>query len=128
MAKIKLAAASPTTIEPGSIGALLGVQQAEYYVELPSPNDNTDGGSVSIPSNVLYYHYQVINPKLVWRITHNLNTRRFIATPRDYEGNQFSAKIRIIDSNSFEVILSSAMKGTVDVYFDVAYNNTFTVE
>jgi hypothetical protein len=120
MAKIKLSAATPTSATPTSIGAILGVQQAEYYVELPVTKDTA-------PKTV-FHHYDVVNPKLVWRVTHNQNTRRFIATLRDYDGNQFSAMVRVIDSNSFEVVLSSAMKGSIDVYFDVSHNFAYTIE
>jgi hypothetical protein len=39
---------------------------------------------------------------------------------RDLEGNQFYAKIIKIDKNKFNVILTEATSGTVDVVFELS--------
>ena len=54
---------------------------------------------------------------LRWVVEHNRGTVKFIETLTDSEGNRFFAKTRIIDENTFEVVLTSASSGSVDVLF-----------
>jgi hypothetical protein len=69
---------------------------------------------------VIYRRYSIQNPSLVWEIPHNQNTDKFSAVLRDLEGNQFYAKIIKIDKNKFNVILTEATSGTVDVVFELS--------
>lgn len=52
-----------------------------------------------------------------WVVEHNRGTVKFVETLTDSEGNRFFAKTRIINENAFEVILTSALSGSVDVLF-----------
>lgn len=54
---------------------------------------------------------------LRWVVEHNRGTVKFVETLTDSEGNRFFAKTRIINENAFEVILTSATSGSVDVLF-----------
>ena len=54
---------------------------------------------------------------LRWVVEHNRGTVKFVETLTDSEGNRFFAKTRIIDENAFEVVLTSATSGSVDVLF-----------
>ena len=54
---------------------------------------------------------------LRWIVRHNMNTRSFTETLTDTFGNRFFAPVKIIDENSFEVKLTSATSGAIDVYF-----------
>lgn len=56
---------------------------------------------------------------LRWVVEHNRGTVKFVETLTDSEGNRFFAKTRIIDENAFEVVLTSASSGIVDVLFAV---------
>jgi hypothetical protein len=69
---------------------------------------------------VIYRHYSISTPRLTWTISHNLNTKKFNAVCRDEEENVFTAKITTIDSNSFTIDLTEAIRGTVDVIFDTS--------
>jgi len=55
---------------------------------------------------------------LEWVVNHNKNTIRFNETLFDSDGNKFFAPVKIIDSNSFTVKLTSATSGKVHVLFD----------
>ena len=52
-----------------------------------------------------------------WTVTHNKNSRKFVASCFDDQGNQFFAKINIIDANSFQIKLTEAAAGSVNVVF-----------
>jgi hypothetical protein len=54
---------------------------------------------------------------LVWLVTHNQNSRNFTESIMDSEGYRIIANIRIVDNNSFEVLLTTATTGTIDVTF-----------
>jgi hypothetical protein len=55
-----------------------------------------------------------------WVVTHNMNTRSFVAQLTDSHGNTFFAGITIVDSNRFIVNLTEATGGMVDVIFNTA--------
>lgn len=52
-----------------------------------------------------------------WVVVHNKNTTQFVERLSDTDGNRFYARVNIIDENSFEVNLTSATSGFVDVIF-----------
>lgn len=54
---------------------------------------------------------------LQWVVQHNMNTRTFVPTLIDSNGNNFYANIQTVDANSFVVNLTDAASGKVNVYF-----------
>jgi hypothetical protein len=52
-----------------------------------------------------------------WTVVHNKNTDKFTEKLIDSSGNQFFAKITVIDNNSFRVNLTYPVSGVVDVFF-----------
>lgn len=52
-----------------------------------------------------------------WTIVHNKNTNKFNEKLVDSDGNQFFAKVSVIDNNSFRVNLTYPVTGYVDVFF-----------
>ena len=68
----------------------------------------------------VYKRYAINNSSLLWEIPHNQNTDKFVAILRDLDGNQFYAKVHRIDKNKFNVILTDATSGTVDVVFELS--------
>lgn len=65
---------------------------------------------------VISGHYEFVD-SLEWIVIHNKNTTAFRETLVKADGTKFAAKVRIIDSNSFVVQLTSAESGWVDVIF-----------
>lgn len=55
---------------------------------------------------------------LRWVIQHNKNTIRFREYAMDSDGRRIYAQTQIIDSNSFEIVLTDATAGSVEVSFD----------
>lgn len=53
----------------------------------------------------------------IWTVVHNKNTNKFSEKLVDSEGNQFFAKVSVIDNNSFKVNLTYPVTGYVDVFF-----------
>ena len=68
----------------------------------------------AVPQKTFRYSF---TDSLTWIVLHNQNTTTFSETLTDSEGDRFIAKINIIDSNSFEVYLTSSTSGVVDVTF-----------
>ena len=68
----------------------------------------------------VYKRYAIKNSSLLWEIPHNQNTDKFVAILRDENGNQFYAGIHTVNKNAFNVVLTIAMKGFVDVIFEVS--------
>ena len=62
-----------------------------------------------------YLHTQGV-AAISWIVTHNFNTENFGYFVYDHNHNLVSANIAIIDSNSFTVILTEAIIGTVVVF------------
>ena len=62
-------------------------------------------------------HSYVFTESTRWLVVHNRNTKRFLEVLTDADGSRFFAGINIINTNSFEVILTTATAGTVDVTF-----------
>jgi hypothetical protein len=54
---------------------------------------------------------------LRWVVNHNQNTTNFTETLTDSNGVRFYAKMQIIDANTFQIELTSALSGKVDVTF-----------
>jgi len=75
---------------------------------------------INIPSsfngagNVKQYSF---TNSMVWTVNHNMNTRTFVPTLFDANGNNFYANIQTIDNNTFAVNLTDAATGVVNVYF-----------
>lgn len=69
---------------------------------------------------IVYRRYSISSPRLTWTVIHNLNTTKFNAVCRDETDNIFSARITTLNSNSFEIYLTEAIRGTVDVIFDTS--------
>lgn len=61
--------------------------------------------------------YEFTN-SLTWTINHNMGTTRFRETLTGADNKRFYALVNIIDENSFEVRLTEATSGAVDVIFD----------
>ncbi len=53
-----------------------------------------------------------------WLVQHNRDTTIFRETLTDSSGQRFNAGINIIDENSFEVVMTEATSGAVDVIFN----------
>ena len=68
----------------------------------------------------IYKRYAIKNSSLLWEIPHNQNTDKFVAILRDENGNQFYAGIHTVNKNAFNVVLTTAMKGFVDVIFEIS--------
>lgn len=63
-------------------------------------------------------HRYTFVQKISWLVQHNKNTTRFSEKLLDENKRQIYASINIIDANSFEVLLTEATSGYVDVIFD----------
>ena len=61
------------------------------------------------------YAFEV--PALVWLVQHNRDTSKLIVSLNDETGQRFYSTINIIDRNSFEVVMTDAQAGSVDVFF-----------
>lgn len=71
-------------------------------------------------SHTIFKYYQINTAMKTWLIEHNLDTRKFVANLRDEDGNTIFTNVKIIDSNKFEVQLTSPTKGSVSVHFDIS--------
>lgn len=71
-------------------------------------------------SQTIFKRYAIQTESLLWVIPHNQHTTKFIATLRDINENQFYALIHNVDHNTFNVVLTTATKGFVDVVFDTS--------
>lgn len=56
---------------------------------------------------------------LEWLVQHDMGTTSFSETLVHADGTKFTAKTRVIDSNSFAVFLTSAESGWIDVVFNI---------
>ena len=70
------------------------------------------------PAPVQYLFRYSFDESLIWIVQHNKNTTLFRETLTDSTGQRFDATINIIDDNSFEVVLTEASSGAVDVIFN----------
>jgi hypothetical protein len=85
-------------------------------VRTTNPASSNSSGN----SNIIYKRYKIKNASLVWTITHNQNTDRYMAVLRDENGDQFNAQVKTISTKIIEVRLTTAIKGFVDVIFDIS--------
>ena len=67
-------------------------------------------------SPIVYGRFDFTN-EMTWVVVHNKNTSKFTEKLFDSAGNQFFAKITILNENSFRVNLTYALTGYVDVFF-----------
>lgn len=67
--------------------------------------------------NANLFRYDFINPELIWRVEHNFNTKDYVESVKDSDGNRVSANIVTIDNNIFEVRFTTPITGWVDVVF-----------
>lgn len=70
------------------------------------------------PAPVQYLFRYTFDEGMTWLVQHNKNTTVFRETLTDSLGQRFNAGINIIDDNSFEVVLTEATSGAVDVIFN----------
>lgn len=59
-----------------------------------------------------------------WVVEHNLGTTMFTEALTDSQGFRFIAPVRVVDANRFEVHLTEATSGFVDVAFYVPQDPT----
>ena len=82
----------------------------EYEANHP---DNGGGNNTS---------FKVFNftESLTWLVEHNMNTKFFIETIMDSNGNRIYANVDPVDVNYFVITLTQATAGSVSVYFPTA--------
>ena len=68
-----------------------------------------------------FRRYIFDTPTLNFRVVHNMNTTQFIETIRDDRGNRIFAGMEIENSNVFNIHLTEAITGTVDVIFGIEH-------
>jgi len=61
--------------------------------------------------------FEFTEASLVWHVMHSMSSTIFDATPKNSDGTPMSARIEVVDANSFKVHLTAAMTGMVDVRF-----------
>lgn len=83
----------------------------------PPPTKSGD----SYIKKVDFRRYKFETPVLNFRIEHNMNTTQFIETIKDEFGNRMYAELDIESPNVFNIRLTEAMKGTVDVLFGIEF-------
>jgi len=71
----------------------------------------------------LNIHRYSFTSSITWVVQHNMNTTRFRETLMTEDGGRFYAQIKIIDLNSFEVIMTEETTGYVDIIFDETNEN-----
>lgn len=91
------------------------VQSSGNVVPLGTTNPSA-GGNVQTP--VLYKRYKFDTPSLLWTVTHNQNTDMFVTFLKQINGTPFYALVTLVDKNTFQVHLTDAYSGYVDVIFD----------
>ena len=91
----------------------------EVYADIAATNATVAQLSTTTgPGNVVK-RYEFAN-SLEWIVNHGMNTRNFVETLTDNQGNRFFAPVKVVDDNSFIVRLTSATSGAVSVYFTAA--------
>jgi len=78
-------------------------------------------------ANFVYRRYNVKTPSLQWYIRHNVNSDRIQVTLRDSDNQEFYALITIIDKNAFQIDLTEAITGFVDVIFYIGPIEVFDI-
>ena len=68
-----------------------------------------------------FRRYNFETPVMNFRIVHNMNTTQFIETVRDSSGNRMFARTEIENENVFNIHLTEATSGTVDVLFGIEF-------
>jgi hypothetical protein len=68
-----------------------------------------------------FQRFKFDTPTLNFRVVHNMNTTQFIETIKDSNGNRMYARLEIEGPNAFNIHLTEAMAGTVDVLFGIEY-------
>lgn len=96
----------------------LGPQQNSNQVQTAG---GVGSGGILSPSTLVYRKYIVKNPATTWTINHGFNTPLVLGmTLRDSSGNQFYAGTEMTSNSTFQVHLTQAISGSVDVLFDLA--------
>lgn len=109
-------ASAPLSINPPltPVSGMLWLDTGSNTLKVYHPSTGTWEPVTPIINNNFRYSF---SESATWLVVHNRNTTKFIVTLIDSDGDIFYAKINIIDSNSFEVSLTSATSGVVDVTF-----------
>lgn len=97
----------PNYATPGMLWFDISVDQLKVFVESSQSWE-------SIAPKRIRYSFTESN---TWLVEHNRNTTVYNVNLTDSDGELFYAKIKIINSNSFSVILTAATSGVVDVTF-----------
>ena len=93
------------SMAPGStVGAL--------RVDTKTIHDVPQGGTGS--GSAIHYEF---SESLQWVVNHGKNTRSFVESLKDSNGDRFYASVRTVDANTFVVDLTEALSGSVDVVF-----------
>lgn len=101
----------PFTLGPNAQGQLVTGLNADL---LDGKHATDFYSSDNSPINFGRYEFPT---QTTWTVIHNKNTDKFTEKLLDLDGNQFFAKVTIIDNNSFQVNLTYALSGYVDVFF-----------
>jgi hypothetical protein len=101
----------PFTLGPNAQGQLVTGLNADL---LDGKHATDFYSSDNSPINFSRFEF---SSQLSWTVVHNKNTDKFSERLVDSDGNQFFAKVSIIDNNSFRVQLTASTSGHVDVFF-----------
>jgi len=97
----------PADSVPGMLWFDNAMDQMKVY------NESSDSWVALAPKSIRYSFSESSN----WLVEHNRNTTAYTVTLTDSDGDMFYAKIRIIDNNSFSIVMTSAVSGVADVTF-----------
>ena len=101
-----------TTERPVAESGTLRYNKDDEYLEVYGP-----GEWQTLRPRVNIHRYQ-FTEKTNWVVQHNKNTTRFSEKILDENSRQMFASVTNINLNSFEVVLTTATSGYVDVIFD----------
>lgn len=98
------------------IGAFFIRSNGDHYYKHGMPNTWAYITSSVQQTSNNFVTYEFVDA-LEWIVNHNKNTTVFNETLFDANGNKFYAPVKINDSNSFTIQLTSATSGKVHVLF-----------
>ena len=64
-----------------------------------------------------FYRRFEFEDALEWVVNHNMDTTSFFARILDHDGTEIYAEKRVIDKNSFVILLTESLSGAVEVLF-----------
>ena len=106
-----------TNTDPAALDSLTEVATEIQLVKSVNANLENRVAAIEAEESTRFARFEFLTASTTWVVVHNRNTLSYMEKITNIDNQRMYVMINTLDNNSFEVVLTEAMSGYVDVFF-----------